>query len=36
MLELALEAEKDTIRATRAGEQAEAAGELGLKIELET
>jgi bacterioferritin len=35
MLELALEAEKDTIRryALRA-EQAEAAGELGLKVEL--
>jgi bacterioferritin len=36
MLELALEAEKDTIRRyTLRAQQAESAGELGLKIELE-
>lgn len=36
MIELALQAEKDTIqRYIRRAQQAEAAGELGLKIELE-
>jgi bacterioferritin len=36
MLQLALQSEKDTIqRYTRRTQQAEAAGELGLKIELE-